>query len=327
MRMTKKCTMTGLVAFLLVAVVGSHHDDVREGMAKQLLIRYPSVKTTARAIGDESKAKVEKASGRKLDLPGGNVEVFEAGDAIAAFSELKENGKSIFVGVAISPQKKMILSAQAFDESGKVLSSYAPFFVQFARMPYGNPLVFYVPTERLKSLIEKSEGKEKEAGDLKAVIKMYGAMRMTDFLWPMIKNEAGRNEKGAAAKATDLAAIIGGLADIAGGATFLDAAQARQMKDSAVKTQAGLEQLAKMIDGGQFDDAKKLIKDFRPTRCDQCHAACEKIFYKKAYATGMSAAYFYVGHDVLPLAGEKGELSQNLADAVKKTILLLLEAK
>lgn len=322
-----RALIMAMATILLLTVVGSFPDADREGMAKKLLSRYPSVKKTTRVLSDESRAKVEKVIGEKIDLPGGNIDVFEAGDAIAAFSELKAEGKTIYVGVAISPQKKMIVTAQAFDENGNVISQYGPLFAQFARLPYGNPLVFYIPTERLKNLMKKSEGKDKESGELKAVIKVYGAMRMTDFLWPMINNEANRNEKGAAAKAKELAAIIGGLADVAGGTTFLDSAQMGQFKDSAVKTKVGLEQLSKMLDDGKFDDAKKLIKDFRPTRCNQCHAACEKIFYKKAYETGMNAAYFYVGHDVLPLAGDKGNLSQNLASAVKKTILLLLEAK
>jgi len=329
-----------LVGISLFFVTDFVTADEGEGLTKKLLPGVTNINKHTKILSKESIDKIAKAVGESVSADNGltiyEVTTPKGNNGLITFTKVNAGDKDVTLGIAIIPPTQKdkvvsILSVRAFDGSGNEISDYRAFFSQFtvneSTFIY-SPIGLLIPIDKLKETIKKAtEDKDKGAKETIAVLKADNYMRMVSALWNLTNRGLRGDGKSIVGFANELTVVYDGLGKTSSEATFLDSTQMNEFKKFASTAKGDVERIVKLVNGGDIASAKDIAKNMR-NNCDRCHNAFERTFSKKGREYRIAyGSYFYVGYDVIPVKGLSSDVMQNLATAIRKNVLIMLEAK
>jgi hypothetical protein len=322
-----------LVIAVLLLLAGSAQDD----LVKKIVSDADKIKKLSRKISKESRDKIEKALGEKLqdaDLAPPLWECLSTVPAVSSMSKtkvlvtvltVKGIKGPVRIGVAAATVESTLHVVKILENGDDRGLDSKLFLGQFEGFEY-TPNIWNGP-EALTSTIKKASGGDDASKDLDTLLKVNSTMRSVGPMWERLlaaiekKDKTAADEIGAMDKAFDesIKAVTS--------SKFMSAAKQDKFKTAAAGARTDLEALKTLIGAMKFDDAFKKTGEIDSARCAKCHGAYRRTFRDGRLDKGLGNGYFSTKLEVAVPDPKLEPSYQAVATAIHKAILLATEAK
>lgn len=326
--------MKVVIAVLLLLAGGVAQDDV----VKKIVPDADKIKKLTRKISKESRDKIEKALGEKLQDADLAPPLWECNSTVPAVSSMakthclvtvvtvKGPKGLIKIGVAAATVETTLHTVRILENGDDRAVESKLFLGQFEGLEY-TPSVWSSPDLLTAAIKKGAAGADDAAKEIDTLLKMNGLMRAVGPMWDRMLAAIEKKDKAAA---DDLAAMEKAFDEslkILPSAKFMSATKQDKFKLSATGAKTDLADLRKLLEGMKFDEAFKKSGEIDSTRCAKCHGAYRRAFRDGRLAQGLGNGYFSTKLEVA-IPEPKSETSyQAVAQGIHKAILLATEAK
>jgi hypothetical protein len=321
-------------AVLLLLAGGVAQDDV----VKKIVSDADKIKKLTRKISKDSRDKIEKALGEKLQDAELVPLLWECNSTVPAVSSMartrclvtvvsvKGPKGLIKVGVAAATVETTLHTVKILENGDERAIESKLFLAQFEGLEY-TPNVWNSPDTLAGAIKKAAAGGDDAAKEIDALLKMNGSMRAVGPMWDRMIAGIEKKDKSAADEIGAMEKVFDESAKIVGYAKFMSAAKQDKFKQSASGAKSDLGDLKKLIEGMKFDEAFKKSGEIDSARCAKCHGAYRRAFRDGRLAQSLGNGYFSTRLEVA-LPDPRLEASfQAAATAIHKAILIATEAK
>jgi hypothetical protein len=322
-----------LVTAVLLLLAGAPQDDV----VRKIVSDADKIKKLTRKVSKESRDKIEKALGEKLQDAELAPPLWECMSTVSAVSSMSKTKclvtvvtvkgarGPIRIGVAAATVESTLHTVKILENGDDRALESKLFLGQFEGFEY-TPNIWNSP-ETLTSTIRKAAGSDDAAKDLDTLLKVNGTMRSVGPMWERMlvaiekKDRTAADEIGAMDRAFDesVKAVTS--------SKFMSAAKQDKFKAAGAGVRTDLGDLKTLLGAMKFDEAFKKTGEIDSARCAKCHGAYRRTFRDGRLEKGLGNGYFSTKLEVA-LPDPRIENSyQAVATAIHKAILLATEAK
>jgi hypothetical protein len=325
--------MKTLLAVLLLLPGLAAQDDV----VKKTVSDADKIKRLSKRLSRESREKIEKALGEKLENADLSPPLWECQSTVPAVSSMaktrclvtavtvKGPKGTIKVGVAVATVENTVHVVRLLENGDDKGLESKSFLGQFEGFEYSTAL--WSPPAVLADAIKKSAGKDDAARELDTLLKVNGTMRALGPMWDRLLAGIEKKDKAAGDEIAAMDKLFEESVRAATGSKFLSAGRQEKFKAAGDGTRTDLAALKALIAAAKFDEAFKKSGEIDAARCGRCHGPQRGAFRDGRTAHGIGNGHFSTKLEVA-MPDPKLEASyQAVATAVRKAILLATEAK
>jgi len=307
-------------------------DDV-----KKIVSDADKVRRLPKRISRESREKIEKALGEKLENAELSPPLWECQSTVPAVSSMaktrclvtvvtvKGPKGPIKVGVAVATVESTLHVVRILENGDDKALEAKSFLGQFEGFEYSTNL-WNAPSV-LADAIRKSAGKDDAARELDTLLQVNGTMRAVGPMWERLLAGIEKKSKVAGDEIAAMDKLFEESIRAATGSKFLSPARQDKFKAAGEGTRSDLAVLKALLAAGKFDEAFKKSGEIDSARCAKCHGPQRGAFRDGRVSHGLGNGYFSTKLEVA-MPDPKLEASyQAVATAVRKAILLATEAK
>jgi len=321
------------IAVAVLLAGGLPQDD----LVKKIVSDADKIKKLTRKISKESRDKIEKALGEKLqdaDLAPPLWECMSTVPAVSSMSKTKclvtivtvKGAKGpIRIGVAAATVETTLHTVKILENGDDRALESKLFLSQFEGFEY-TPNIWNSP-DTLSGTMKKAAGADDAAKELDALLKVNGYMRSVGPMWDRMLAAIDRKDKSAADEIGAMDRAFDESIKVVSASKFLTATKQDKFKASAAGARTDLGELKNLIGAMKFDEAFKKTGEIDSARCARCHGAYRRTFRDGRLEKNLGNGYFSTKLEVA-VPEPKSEVSyQAVATAIRKAILLATEAK
>lgn len=321
---------------LVVAVLAAGaapQDDV----VKKVVPDAEKIKKLIKKIAPAAKDKIEKALGEKLDAADLAPALWECYTVVPRVSPtektrclvttvvVKSPKGAVRVGVAVAPLEKTIHLVKILENADDKGLESRLFLSQFDGFEMSESL--YSAPSVLQDVFKKAQGADDAAKELDALVKFNVLMRSLGPSWGRLLERIEKKDKAAV---DDLDAITKGFDD---GSKFLPslkffkATKQEKFKGFVTAGKGAASDLRKLLEAGKFEDAFKKTADLEKDGCAKCHASYRNEFQRERDTRSLGNGHFSTKLEVTSPDASLEASYQLVATAIRKGILLAIEAR
>ncbi len=323
-----------LAAVLALAGLAPLQDDV----VKKIVPDADRIKKSVRKISKESRDKIEKALGEKLQDADLAPALWECQAIVPAVSSMDRTAVRVVVlsvkgpkgvlklGVAVATLEDTVHAVKVLENGDDKGVEAKQFLEQFAGLQYTSNL-YNGPDVLAAAAKRAQEGKDASAKETDLLLRMNSLMRGVGPAWDRLLEKVEKKDKSAS---DDLAALDRSLDEalkLVPNAAFLPAASHDRFKQYGSGARTDLSELKGMLAAGKFDDAFRKTGEIDSQRCAKCHSAYRMKFKDARLKQNLGNGYFSTKLEVeVPVPALEASY-QAVASGVHKAVLLAEEAK
>lgn len=322
-----------VIAVLLLLAGAAPQDDI----VKKIVSDADKIKKLNRKVSKESRDKIEKALGEKLneaDLFPALWECMSTVPAVSSMSKTKclvtwvtvKGPKGpVKVGVAAATVETTLHTVKILENADDRGIESKLFLSQFDGFEY-TPNIWNAP-DMLNGILKKSTGPDDSGKDLGTLLKVNSGMRSLGTKWDRMLQAIEKKDKSAADDIGAMDQAFDEAIKVVQESKFLSASKQDKFKAAAAGARTDLAELKGLIGAMKFDQAFKKTGEIDSLRCAKCHGAYRRTFRDGRLAANLGNGYFSTKLEVA-MPDPKLEASfQAVAGAIHKAILIATEAK
>lgn len=298
--------------------------SAQEDLVRKIVPDAEKVKKTARKPVRE---RIEKALGEKLEAADLATPVWECYAVVPTISSADKTllrvvsasvagpKGPIKVGVAVAVPESTVHRVVVLENGDAKEIEDRRFLRQFEGFEYTASL--YEGAEVLQAALKKAD----------VALRMSAGMREMQVVYERLIERLEKKDKGAIGDAAALEGLIDASLKLLPEAAFLDAARAEKFRGFGAVGRRLLGEAKVLAEGGKFEEAYRKAGELEGQSCARCHGAYGRIFREERLARKLGNGHFSTSLDLgAPLRTSTASYDA-LGKAVRKALLLAVEAK
>lgn len=323
-----------LAIAVLLLLPGGLQDDA----VKKVVSDADKVKKLSRRISKESRDKIEKALGEKLQDADLAPPLWECMSTIPAVSSMgktkclvtvvtvKGARGPIRIGVAAATVEATLHMVKILENGDDKALESKLFLSQFEGFEY-TPNIWNAPDVLTGAIKKAAAGGDDTAKELDTLLKVNGHMRAVGPMWERMLVAIEKRDKAAADDIVAMDKAFDESIKAVSASKFMTATRQDKFKTSASGAKSDLADLKGLLAAMKWDDAFKKTGEMDSQRCAKCHGAYRRSFRDGRLNQNLGNGYFSTKLEVA-IPDPKLEASyQAVATGIRKAILLATEAK